>query len=85
MTISCLYGATEIGCATTLFGGAELRAPEDWSYVRFDERAHVHWAPQADGTFESQFLVRAFKLLVRVVSDAEYSLLLFHRIRRYIS
>ncbi|KZP16286.1 putative aminoadipate reductase [Athelia psychrophila] len=56
VTISCLYGATEIGCATTLFGGVAQRGPEDWSYVRFDERAHVRWAPQADGTFESQFL-----------------------------
>lgn len=56
--ISCLYGATEIGCVTTLFGGDALRGPGDWSYVRFDEPACVRWVRQADGTFESQFLVR---------------------------
>lgn len=62
MTISSLYGATEFGCITTLFGGAEERGPEDWNYMRFDEKVQVRWVRQADGTFESQFLVRRFTL-----------------------
>ncbi|KZP21523.1 acetyl-CoA synthetase-like protein, partial [Athelia psychrophila] len=69
--IACLYGATEIGCPTTLFGGAEERGPDDWSYMRFDEMAHVRWVPQADGTFESQFMeTEVHKLSVLNLPDA---------------
>ncbi|KZP17631.1 putative aminoadipate reductase [Athelia psychrophila] len=56
VNLSCLYGATEVGIPSTLFGGAEQRGAEDWSYVRFDEKAHVRWVRQAGGTFKSQFL-----------------------------
>lgn len=58
VTISCLYGTTEIGIPTTLSDGAEDRVPEDWSYMRMDKDVNMRWVPQGDGTFESQFLVR---------------------------
>ncbi|KZP28667.1 putative aminoadipate reductase [Athelia psychrophila] len=71
VTIWCLYGATEFGCLTTLYGGAEERGPEDWSYMRFDENVHVRWVRQADGTFESQFLdTEVHKLSVLNLPDA---------------
>ncbi|KZP21519.1 acetyl-CoA synthetase-like protein [Athelia psychrophila] len=69
--ITCVYGATEFGCPTTLFAGAEDRGPEDWSYMRFDEKAHVRWVRQADGTFESHFLeTEVHKLSVLNLPDA---------------
>lgn len=58
VNLCALYGATEFGLPTALYAGAEERAPEDWCYMRFSEKASVRWVPQADGTFESQFLVR---------------------------
>ncbi|KZP13557.1 acetyl-CoA synthetase-like protein [Athelia psychrophila] len=72
VTISCLYGATEFVFVSALFGGAEEWGPDDWSYVRFDEKVHVRWARQADGTFESQFLdAEAHKLRVLNLPDVK--------------
>ncbi|KZP17473.1 putative aminoadipate reductase [Athelia psychrophila] len=69
--ITCTYGGTEFGCPTSLFGGAEERAPEDWSYMRFDEKVRVRWVRQTDGTFESQFLdTEVHKLSVLNLPDA---------------
>ncbi|KZP05121.1 acetyl-CoA synthetase-like protein [Athelia psychrophila] len=51
-----LYGATEIGVVTKFLTYTTERSPEDWSYVQFSDKTNVRWVPQADGSFESQFL-----------------------------
>ncbi|KZP05122.1 acetyl-CoA synthetase-like protein, partial [Athelia psychrophila] len=50
------YGATEIGFVTKFLTDAAGRSPEDWSWMQFSGKTNVRWAPQADGSFESQFL-----------------------------
>ncbi|KAF7332719.1 Acetyl-CoA synthetase-like protein [Mycena kentingensis (nom. inval.)] len=52
--IGSIYGSTEIGSPTTL-----ERTPEEakeWSWIKFNDTAKVHWGPQGDGTFECQIL-----------------------------
>ncbi|KZP17736.1 acetyl-CoA synthetase-like protein [Athelia psychrophila] len=50
------YGATELGMVTKILLGTAERSPEDWNYMQFSDKVNVRWVPQADGSFESQFL-----------------------------
>ncbi|KZP19617.1 acetyl-CoA synthetase-like protein [Athelia psychrophila] len=51
-----LYGTTEVGFPTKFLTDSAERSPEDWSWMQFSGKTNVRWAPQADGSFESQFL-----------------------------
>ncbi|KAF7965726.1 hypothetical protein HWV62_42156 [Athelia sp. TMB] len=67
VNIVSLYGATEVGCPTTLEfasqGAGSALEPAEWAYMRFSKGVNVRWVPQGDGSFESQFLVRNFLCL----------------------
>ncbi|KZP08006.1 hypothetical protein FIBSPDRAFT_939222 [Athelia psychrophila] len=51
-----LYGMTEIDIIAIVLADTAERSPEDWSHMQFSDKTNVRWAPQADGSFESQFL-----------------------------
>ncbi|KZP33068.1 acetyl-CoA synthetase-like protein [Athelia psychrophila] len=51
-----VYGATEIGNVCRFLTDTTERSPEDWNYIQFSDKTNVRWVPQADGSFESQFL-----------------------------
>lgn len=54
--LSSVYGATEIGIITSLFRNeAEQKL---WDWVQFRPYPEVRWAPEGDGTYECQVLVR---------------------------
>ncbi|KZP19238.1 acetyl-CoA synthetase-like protein [Athelia psychrophila] len=67
-----LYGSTEIGSVTKFSKNDTERSPEDWNYVRFSDKVNIRWAPQADGSFESQFLdTEVHRVSVHNLPDAK--------------
>lgn len=54
--LTSVYGATEFGAITHIFrneGEQQL-----WDWLRFGQNSKIRWAPQDDGTYECQVLVR---------------------------
>ncbi|KAJ7731258.1 acetyl-CoA synthetase-like protein [Mycena metata] len=50
------YGGSEFGGPTVIKREAAEVAAGEWAWIRFSNRSKIRWMPQADGTFECQFL-----------------------------
>ncbi|KAJ7715960.1 acetyl-CoA synthetase-like protein [Mycena metata] len=50
------YGGSEFGGPTVIKREEAEVAAGEWAWIRFSNRSKIRWMPQADGTFECQFL-----------------------------
>lgn len=61
-----MWGATEAGAVIAIVDpddsqglDADVKTSADWPWIVFAEsQVHCRWAPQGDGSYELQFLVR---------------------------
>lgn len=61
--LQVVYGGTEFGVHSRLFGGDDSRGPStEWQWVAFPDYLNCKWVAQGDGTFELHFLVSCFLL-----------------------
>jgi hypothetical protein len=61
--LTSVYGATEFGAITCILRNEVEQ--KFWEWVRFGQYSTIRWAPQDDGTYECQVLVR-LELFIRV-------------------
>lgn len=65
-----LYAATEFGTISRLVRRA---GDDEWAYAEMSDMHRLRWAPQGDGTYELQILVRS-PPLSRAARETQHAL-----------
>ena len=57
LNLVSIYGSTETGVSTVVYGPQEREKPVEWAWMTFDSMYKCRWNDQGNGTYELQFLV----------------------------